>query len=278
MDALHIAWEETTCPLCAGRGATTLITPTDLPCRVVRCRRCSLAYTNPRPSPASIGALYPDSYAPHKPRSKASRGGLADVLPAPGRLLDFGCGAGTLLAQLHRRGWQVVGMDQSPRAARDVRERLGLVAIEGTLPHPDLAPASFDAITMVEALEHVHGPLTVLRAARELLRPGGTLVVSVPNLDSLSFQWFGAAWIGLDLPRHLTHFEPLTLVRMLEHAELKVDQLRPIRHNSWLRRTARAATSWRRLLRHRLPASVAGWYAALRMRGNGIMAVARRSV
>jgi len=286
MDALQIhppiAWEDAACPFCAGRRRTTVVAPPDpaLPCRVVRCGDCALAYTHPRPSPASVAALYPDDYAPHAPRPKQSRRSIvASVLPAPGRLLDFGCGAGSLLRQLHRRGWHVTGMDLSPRAVRHVREELGFDAIEGTLPHPHLAPASFDAITMIEALEHVHDPLGVLRAARDLLTPGGTLAITVPNLDSLSFHWFGAAWYGLDLPRHLTHFEPLTLVRMLEEADLHVKQLRPIRHNSWLRHSAARATAppiWCRLLRHRLAAGVAGWYGALRMRGNGMLAVAVR--
>ncbi len=288
MDALQlrppITWEEAACPLCAGHRRTMLIAPPDatLPCRVVRCGDCGLAYTNPRPSPASVASLYPDDYAPHQPRPRQSRNSpIARVLRPPGRLLDFGCGAGALQRQLHKDGWRVTGLDLSPRAVRHVRERLGLEAIEGTLPHPDLLPASFDAITMAESLEHVHDPLGVLRAAHDLLRPGGTVVITVPNLDSFSFRWFGAAWFGLDLPRHLTHFEPPTLGRMLEHAGLRVEQLRPIRHNSWLRQSAARAPApphWCRLLRHRLPASVAGWYGALRMRGNGMLAVAVRPV
>lgn len=288
MDAQHlhppIVWEETACPLCAGHRRTLLVTPSDpaLPCRVVRCRDCGLAYTSPRPSPASISAVYPYDYAPHQPRLKSSRGSLlANVLPPRGRLLDFGCGAGALLRQMHRCGWRVTGIDLSPRAVRYVRERLGLHALEGTLPHPALSPASFEAITMAESLEHVHDPLAVLRAAHDLLTPGGTLAITVPNLDSLSFHWFGAAWFGLDLPRHLTHFEPVTLVRMLEHAGFRVEEVRPIRHNSWLRHSAARATAppiWCRLLRRRLAASVAGWYGALRMRGNGMLVVAAKSV
>src|SRR5207244_3077368 len=108
-------------------------------------------------------------------------------------------------------GWYVTGLDFSPRMVRHVRDRLGLPAIEGTLPHPALAPGSFEAITMSQSLEHVHDPLQVLRAAHDLLTPGGKVVVAVPNIGSLPFRWFGAAWFGLDVPRHLIHFEPLTL-------------------------------------------------------------------
>ncbi len=115
-----IAWEDAACPLCAGHRRTTLIAPLDaLPCRVVRCRDCGLAYTHPRPRPASIAALYPEDYTPHQPREKPSRRCLlANVLGPPGRVLDFGCGAGALLRQLHRRGWRVTGLDLSPHAVR----------------------------------------------------------------------------------------------------------------------------------------------------------------
>src|SRR5207245_2811653 len=110
--------------------------------------------------------------------------------------------------------------------------------------------------------------------------PGGRLVVSVPNLASLAFHWFGAAWIGLDLPRHLTHFTPRTLARMLERAGFEVERVQPIRHNSWLRHSARRAPQaprWCQWLRYRLPASLAGWYSAAQRRSNGILAVGVRS-
>src|SRR5436305_600698 len=127
----------------------------------------------------------------------------------------------------------------------------------GTLPHSDLASGSFDVITMWQSLEHVHHPLPVLAEAQRLLVPGGTLVVSVPNIDSLPFRWFGTSWIGLDLPRHLTHFTPPTLRLMLEHAGYRIGSLQLIRHSDWLRSSARLAARqgrgarWQRWLQTR---------------------------
>src|SRR5262249_34256030 len=135
------------------------------------------------------------------------------VLPwhGNGRLLDFGCGGGSFLERMHKQGWSRVGLDTSEAAVRSIRSELGLAAPVGTLPHPELAPESFDVITMWHALEHVHAPLDVLREAHRLLAPGGRLLVAVPNIASWPFRWFGRDWFGLDLPRHLTHFEPETL-------------------------------------------------------------------
>jgi 2-polyprenyl-3-methyl-5-hydroxy-6-metoxy-1,4-benzoquinol methylase len=160
--------------------------------------------------------------------------------------LDFGCGDGAFLRRMHARGWRVLGLDLSEAAVRHVRCEPGLRALVGTLPHPDLSPESFDVITMWQSLEHVHRPLEVLQQAYRLLAPGGKLIAAVPNIDSAPFRWFGPAWFGLDLPRHLTHFSAATLRRMLERAGFRVEALRMVRHNAWLRASARRACRQRR--------------------------------
>jgi SAM-dependent methyltransferase len=161
-----------------------------------------------------------------------------------------------------------------------VRGELGLRALTGTLPHPELAAQSFDVITMWQALEHVHAPLEVLRAAHRLLAPGGKLVVEVPNIDSLPFRWFGRAWFGLDLPRHLTHFAPQTLVQMVEKAGFYPGPVRMVRHSDWLRSSARlacrddAAPRWCRWLRGKAASGLAGWYSCLTGQADCIQVVA----
>jgi SAM-dependent methyltransferase len=295
-----IEWEETGCPLCSGRRAAIVMETTEPPpasdpdqlFRVVRCNDCDLTFTNPRPTLRSMGRFYPEDYAPYQHREIGDaaerwqraprRASFAAVLPRPpaGRLLDFGCGAGEVLQEMQARGWHVTGLDFSLQVVRDIQTRLHVPAVLGTLPHPDLAPGSFEAITMSQSLEHVHDPLRVLQEAHRLLTPGGRVVVAVPNIDSLAFRWFGADWWGLDVPRHLTHFAPATLARMLERAGFRVETVQLVRHNGWLRRSAQLALlnpdrhpRWLRLMRHRLVASLAGWYCMLRKQANCIHAV-----
>ena len=139
------------------------------------------------------------------------------------------------------QSWQVTGIDTSTMAVQRARTDLGLRALVGTLPHPDLKPSSFEAITMWHSLEHVHEPLEILKEAHRLLVPGGRIVITVPNIDSLPFRWFGSAWYGLDLPRHLSHFAPWTLHLMLEQAGFRVGPMRMIRRSDWMRWSARRA-------------------------------------
>src|SRR5262249_60152055 len=88
-----------------------------------------------------------------------------------------------------------------------------------------------------------------------------------PNIDSLPFRWFGHAWFGLDLPRHLTHFAPWTLQLMLERAGFQVGPIRMVRHSDWLRSSAKLAFATGRasLLQRWLPAKppsrLAPWYS-----------------
>jgi 2-polyprenyl-3-methyl-5-hydroxy-6-metoxy-1,4-benzoquinol methylase len=154
-----------------------------------------------------------------------------------GRLLDYGCGSGDYALRMRERGWDVTGMDFSARAAREAEQVLGQPVLVGTLPHPAVPRASFDMITMGAVLEHVHWPHTLIEAAAQALRPDGLLVVSVPNIDSFGFRAFGEDWWPLELPRHLLHFTPATLRRLLESHGLRIQEVRLLGRGSWMRRS-----------------------------------------
>jgi 2-polyprenyl-3-methyl-5-hydroxy-6-metoxy-1,4-benzoquinol methylase len=169
-----------------------------------------------------------------------------------GRLLDFGCGSGWYAHRMRERGWTVSGMDFSKHAARKARTRFGIDVLVGTLPHPEVKPESYDVITMGQVLEHVHRPERVIEAAAKALRPGGYLVISVPNLDSWGFRFFGQDWWPLDLPRHLIHFTPATLRRFVEASGLEVMDLRLLGRTSWMCRSFNFAITRRKTWRVRL--------------------------
>ncbi len=307
VDAVNpkVEWEEAPCLLCRNRSCLPLVEAPDntpggrgLWFAVVQCQKCGLCFTNPRPSPASIVQFYPNDYRPHRlpdGRRRKRRGWKLRIswqppracrkrLPAQGqgRLLDFGCGGGSFLERMNRQGWNVTGLDMSPVAVQGIRTRLGLKALLGSLPHPDLQPESFDAITMWQSLEHVHEPLKILRQANLLLAPGGKLLVAVPNIDSLAFRWFGRSWFGLDLPRHLTHFTPSTLRMMLQQAGFRVGRVQMAAHSSWLRSSARLACQnpgspyWQRWLKTKTASRLVAGFSNLTHQADCIMLTAEK--
>jgi SAM-dependent methyltransferase len=301
----EIEWEEPNCLLCGNRRWTHLIEAPDntpqsknLWFAVVQCQDCGLCFTNPRPDGQTISQFYPASYRPRRaPRSSEGREGRPrplrkwcrsrrerKILSRYGerRLLDFGCGGGAFLERMNRQGWHVTGVDIAAEAVEEIRTSLGLSALVGSLPHPELRPGSFDVITMWHSLEHVHQPCEVLQEAFDLLAPGGKLMVATPNIDSHPFRWFGPCWYGLDLPRHLTHFSPETLRWMLERAGFQLDAMHMMPQSSWIRSSAKLACQrgapnrWQEWLRGKTASRVAAGYSYLAQQCDCIMATATR--
>lgn len=281
-----VAWEATDCLLCGSPQRLPVIEARQGSAGVVRCRACGLCYTSPRPARGSMAAFYPDDYEPHQGRPKRRRAWrrprVAIARHGEGRLLDFGCGHGSFLETMHSLGWEVLGVDFAETAVRRIRGDLGLPAVLGDLFSAELAGRRFDLITMRHSLEHVHGPREMLEQARRLLVPGGRLMVWVPNVESLPARWFGPAWFGLDLPRHLVHFAPSTLRRMVTEAGFHVDRQWMVSHSSWVQRSARQARREGRLpiaLRlavWRPAARAVAWYCRLRGRSDCIAIQATR--
>jgi SAM-dependent methyltransferase len=173
-----------------------------------------------------------------KPWFSPSSNSLTDVsFHGQGRLLDYGCGSGWYAQRMRDRGWHVTGMDFSAHAAHQVEQRWGIQVLVGTLPHQEVKAESFDMISMGAVLEHVHDPHQVIGAACRALRTNGRLLVAVPNLGGWGFRFFGRDWYGLDLPRHLLHFTPTTLRRLVEGHGLEVRELDTVVRAGWLRRS-----------------------------------------
>ena len=190
--------------------------------RVVRCTGCGLIYVNPRPSVNSLSRYYPQTHqssspalyerSDARPRIRLVSGLLGGT---PGRILDVGCGKGLLLLGLRERGWEVCGTELSEASAQ-IANTAGITVYNLPLEECPFEIESFDVVTLYHSLEHMINPQKTLTAVHGLLRPGGFLVVEVPNIRSWYAGTFGTEWFHFDAPRHLYHFNQQTLRRMLE--------------------------------------------------------------
>ncbi|MCX7915211.1 MAG: class I SAM-dependent methyltransferase [Verrucomicrobiae bacterium] len=200
-----------------------------------RCEDCGFGFTWPQPR--SLDRYYADFYRDY---DRASAGLLQRLqqrrarrwvraLGHTGRCLDIGCGDGWILAEIRRQGWRVIGLERTVQSARFAREVQNLPIIVGPL-EAMRDDARFDLIVLHQALEHLPDPMHTLQHCCRLLRPGGRLVVAVPNLDSWQARWARGHWLHLDVPRHLAHFTPTSLRRALERAGLVWESARYV---SW---------------------------------------------
>jgi SAM-dependent methyltransferase len=234
------------CPACAGAEFQLLFTASDRLYRttteqfqVVECKQCRLMQLAPRPAPAEIAKYYPKNYWFTPESGAASRleeayrrlvlrdhvrfvqGALA-ASGAKGPLLDVGCGGGLFLRLLRERGVAGIGLDFSLDAARAAWKSNGAPAALAELTQPPLRPGSCAAVTMFHVLEHLHSPRSYILAARELLRDDGRLILQVPNAGCWQFLLLGAAWNGVDVPRHLYDFRPADLDLLLDSCGFEV--------------------------------------------------------
>lgn len=150
----------------------------------------------------------------------------------PGRLLDVGCGTGWFMAIARDRGWETTGVDLSPWSVERTRA-LGLDAREGLLQDQGFSEGSFDAISLLQVVEHIPDPRDLLAECRRLLRPGGALLVATPNPQSLLARAKGAAWNYWIPPMHCVWYPPKALARLLEQNGFTVE-----RRTTWSARAA----------------------------------------
>jgi 2-polyprenyl-3-methyl-5-hydroxy-6-metoxy-1,4-benzoquinol methylase len=205
---------------------------------VAVCPACGSGRTLPLVSSDQLGAFYPSQYnaygLPENPVLRtlatalferryrhALRSPPLGVLldRAPGRLLDVGSGRGDLGVVLGRSGWRVTGLEPSPDAVAEARKR-GVESQRGTLTEGPRPEGRYDAVVFNHSLEHVVEPFDDLSTARELLHPGGLVLISLPNFGSWQASRFGSRWFHLDLPRHRTHFTEHGLETLLRRAGL----------------------------------------------------------
>lgn len=201
---------------------------------ITTCTNCGLLVTNPRPDPNSITKYYQsDKYLSHntdvsllgKFYSLAQRYTLwykyrlLRKHRASGRLLDYGCGSGTFLQYIARKGYEARGVEPTAAALESTLSKK--VAAYATLEQAREQEAKFDIITMWHVLEHVHDLRPTLKHLRKSLHKKGLIVIAVPNIMSWDSQHYKQNWAAYDVPRHLYHFRDQNLALLLKDLKFK---------------------------------------------------------
>lgn len=191
------------------------------------CPSCGLGHTTPQP--ANLGDYYGKAYYGNrhsftKRLCMRRRVQLLDQATQAagdprGALLDIGCGDGSFLREAQSHGWSPTGTELGGNPAR---------TLEGDIPlFAEVSEAAqrrrYDAVTMWHSLEHFRNVRKAIADARRALRPGGALIVAVPDAGGLQARLFGPQWFHLDVPRHLFHFTRTALAQLLEKEGLTVE-------------------------------------------------------
>jgi SAM-dependent methyltransferase len=135
-------------------------------------------------------------------------------------LLDVGCGFGAFLEAAKSVGWRVYGVEVAFAPASIAARHHDV--FYGYLSDAPYEPNSFDVVRLNNVIEHVSSPRALLQEIRRLIRPGGLLFISTPNVTSFTAALNGMGWRYVQGESHLYLFGLRTIERLLENAGFKV--------------------------------------------------------
>ncbi len=199
--------------------------------RIVRCVNCDLIYVSPRPTQQGGAAVYrrlrDERYASLREERVTHFELDIEDLEAygpKGPVLDVGCGSGYFLEAAARRGWGPVQGVELNSWMVDMGRESGLEIREGQLREQGYEDESFQLIGFWDVIEHTNNPLAELAEAHRILRPGGLLVLLVPDAESFWARVLGERWWAV-IRMHLFYFTLETATRMLQQSGFQVEHV-----------------------------------------------------
>jgi 2-polyprenyl-3-methyl-5-hydroxy-6-metoxy-1,4-benzoquinol methylase len=206
----------------------------------VRCVSCGLVQINPQPSREAVhgryGKSHGEDYLSYELANEAAFLRLQELAlrdagffeeekaAKPGRIIDAGCATGALLSTLAARGWEVQGVEISGQQAEYCRKR-GLKVSSLPLEENAFPPEYFNAVHASHLIEHLNRPAAFAAEAYRILKPGGCLYLTTPNIAGLQARLFGPRWRSAIFD-HLYLFSRASLSALLCRAGFRVERCR----------------------------------------------------
>lgn len=245
----------TKCPSChsshiAKRLTAIDYTVTNESFEIWQCNDCSLRFTQNIPGQERIGRYYQsDSYISHSNTDKGIVNRLYKSVRRitmkskrqtvsafsnrkQGSLLDLGAGTGVFASFMQGSGWKVTGLEPDEQARKNAAH-LHNINLEDSSLLFELPPDSFDAITLWHVIEHVHSLHPYLNQLKKLLKADGIMFIAVPNYTSYDAGLYNEFWAAYDTPRHLYHFSPEAMRKLLESHGLQLQSIKPMWFDSF---------------------------------------------
>jgi SAM-dependent methyltransferase len=195
-----------------------------------QCNHCRIVFLSPLPTDAQLNRAYDDTYYGEGSdkfnliiervldyfRSRRSSF-LSKHLKTDARVLDIGCGNGRFLQYLGARSnFELHGIEREGNSALRASHIAGIRLLVGSLKQDTYPSNHFDAITLFHVFEHLDNPAETLQIIQKIMKPGGVLIMSFPNINSWQARCFKGDWLHLDPPRHLFYFNPIDFIALMK--------------------------------------------------------------
>lgn len=245
----------TNCPVCGSSNIRAFISANDHTVSgesfvIMACNDCTHLFTQDIPSAKDIGKYYAsEDYISHSDTQEGLVNKLYHTVrkrtlnakkilvqnatgKRSGQIADIGCGTGAFLNTMKHAGWNITGIEPDETARAKAASLYGI----DPLPADEfykLPAEKFDAITLWHVLEHVHELHAYITQLKNMLSARGKLFIAVPNYTSYDAKHYGAFWAAYDVPRHLYHFSPQSMRRLLQEHGLVAEKIKPMWFDSF---------------------------------------------
>ncbi len=241
------------CPICKAKQTEEFLQLKDYfltqeDFSIVKCKTCGFRFTNPIPTEEAIGGYYnSDEYISHSNAKKGLINSIYQIVrnysidkkvklvkdyKLQGKVLDIGCGTGEFLNALSKNGFDTKGIEPNESARNQAIKNYNLIVNEER-EICNFQSGSFDIITMWHVLEHVYRLEDRMEQIKNMINPGGFLLVAVPNPDSWDAKKYNKYWAAYDVPRHLYHFGQTDIVNLFDRFSFELIKTVPMKFDSY---------------------------------------------